>query len=439
MKVALVVPQDPPGVNNFHQVPIGALHTAAQLRSQGVEVSFFDLRIDRQDDPKVFPEIAQAHVVVVCSTDYDLAQCYPSLAPTTACVRQIKEAGDALVVCAGSHATADPELTRAYVGCDAVVVGEFEFAVPELVRHVQEGERCPERWPVKQTRLATEEELATLGTPAYDLALMDRYFSEGFVDGQLNRVNSGLVLANRGCPFGCDFCYLFFGRRLRRRPVESTLAELKTMHDDYGIRHFFFLDYTFTIDDAWARALSSGIQELGLKISWICQTRVDCLNGATLQLMKEAGCAGIWLGIESPDLEQRRYLGKGRITFGEIEDAVALIRSHGMNVLAFVMVGLPNETESSLASLNAWLDRSQVYYSLSIFQRRLGTPLAEEGDGAAVARHGWDYLDVESECLGESQLRRADLREFFEFHQNSSTRVANVMRQRKAASAGASQ
>jgi len=248
-------------------------------------------------------------------------------------------------------------------------------------------------------------------------------------------VNSGLVLANRGCPYGCSFCYLFFGRRLRRRPVEATLAELKTMYEDHAYRHFFFLDYTFTIDNSWVRAVCEGIKELGLDINWICQTRVDCLEESSLKLMKEAGCGGIWLGIESPEMKQRRYLSKGRISFDDIEGGVSLIRSCGLNVLAFVVVGLPNETESSLANLNAWLDKSQVYYSLSTFQTRLGTPLATEWEGEVVKENGWGYLDLNSEYLGESNLRRADLGWFFEYHERSSTRMANVMRQRLASGA----
>jgi radical SAM superfamily enzyme YgiQ (UPF0313 family) len=245
-------------------------------------------------------------------------------------------------------------------------------------------------------------------------------------------VNSGLLLANRGCPFGCSFCYLFFGRRLRRRPVESTLVELRTMYEEYALRHFFFLDYTFTIDDEWVGALCTGIAEMGLgrDISWICQTRVDCLRESTLQAMKRAGCSGIWLGIESPELEQRRYLGKGRIRFEDIEAAVSLIRRCGINVLAFVMVGLPNETESSLARLNDWLDETQLYYSLSTFQRRLGTPLARDRDSDAIREHGWAYLDRDSGFLGESSLRRAELDWFFDFHARNSNRVANVMRRR---------
>ncbi|KAB8158824.1 radical SAM protein [Streptomyces sp. 3MP-14] len=439
LTVALVLPAEPPGTNNFHQVPIGSLYTAGRLRDRGMAVAFHDLRLNRPEGPEgaeTYREIAAADLVVVFSADYDLAQCYPSLGPTVECVRLLRAAGARRIACAGSHATADPELTRRHTGCDTVVVGEFEFAVPdlaaELAARLAAREPAPERWPLTGSRLADEDELAALGPPAYDLAPMRRYFSEGFVDGQLDRVNSGLVLANRGCPFGCDFCYLFFGRRLRRRPVAATLAELRTLREEYGIRHFFFLDYTFTVDNEWAAALSDGILELGLDISWICQTRVDCLDDATLARMRRAGCAGIWLGVESPDIEQRRYLGKGRIGFEDIQRAVELIRSHDINVLAFVMVGLPNETEASLASLNSWLSESRVYYSLSTFQRRLGTPLAAERGIDVTPENGWGYLDHRTDHLGESELRRADLGAFFAFHDTSPTRVANVMRRRLA-------
>lgn len=434
LRTALVMPRLPRGLHNFHQIPIGSLYTAARLREQGMEVDVYDLRVDHDGD-SVYAEIAAADLAVVFSADYDLAQCYPSLAPAVECVRLIRNAGGARIACAGSHATADPALTREFTGADIAVRGEFEFAIPELVSLLGAGGRPGEIWPAEGPRIATEPELAQLPEPAYELAPMDRYFSEGFAGNELDRVRSGLVLGNRGCPFGCSFCYLFFGRRLRRRPVESTLAEIKAMHDRHGIRHFFFLDYTFTLDGSWVQALSTGIQRLGLDISWVCQTRVDCLDETTLALMKQAGCSGVWLGIESPEIEQRRYLSKGNIGFEDIEQGISLIRGAGLNVLAFVMVGLPNETESSLSGLNDWLGSSRVYYSLSVFQRRLGTPLSNGEPAPQAQESGWEYLDQPSEFLGESSLRRADLGWFFDYHEKSPTRVANVMRRRLAASA----
>jgi hypothetical protein len=133
----------------------------------------------------------------------------------------------------------------------------------------------------------------------------------------------------------------------------------------------------------------------------------------------------VWLGVESPELEQRRYLSKGRIAFSDIDAAVRLIREADLEVLSFVMVGLPNETESSLQRLNEWLAESQVYYSLSTFQRRPGTPLARD---SGLQFDSWESLDRPSAVLGESSLRLADLQWFFDFHDRSPRRVSNVMR-----------
>jgi anaerobic magnesium-protoporphyrin IX monomethyl ester cyclase len=423
--VALVIPPDPPGLNNFNQIPIGALYTAGELIAAGYEACFYDLRA-WPDPAASYPAIADADLAVVLSNDYDLAQCYPSLRPAANCISALKAAGCAKVACAGSHATINPETTQRFTNADCVISGEVEFAVTGLATWMASGGTLPRAWPATGQFTATEAQLATLGSPAYHLAPMAHYESEGFVNGSLDRVRSGLVLANRGCPFACSFCYLLFGRRLRHRPVPATLAELRSLNHDYGIRHFFFLDYTFTVDQRWVKEICTAIRAWGADISWVCQTRVDCLSHSVLAEMRQAGCDGIWLGVESPELDQRRYLSKGGIGNDEIVTAVRMIRQHGMNVLAFVMVGLPNETESSLRRLNSWLDQEEAYYSISTFRSRPGTPLAPHGVDS------WEQLDAATEYLGESQLKISDLDWFFDYHQKSSRRVRNIMAQRAA-------
>lgn len=288
MLVALVIPADAPGRNNFNQVPIGALYSADTLERSGVDVIFSDLR--RPGSGPEVGRLAEADLAVVFSTDYDLAQCYPSLQPAADCVALLREAGARWVIVCGSHGTVDPVLTQAFTGVDCVVRGEFEFALPELVEHVRSTGDLPEVWPLSgQASAPSEQQLAELGPPRYDLAPMADYASEGFVDGDLRTVRSALLLANRGCPFACNFCYLLFGRRLRRRPVELTLTEMETLRWRHAVAHFFFLDYTFSLDKDWVRRLCQGIQERGLAVNWMCQTRVDCLDSETLRLMKAAG------------------------------------------------------------------------------------------------------------------------------------------------------
>lgn len=430
MQISIVIPQDRPGSEMyFYQAPIGALYSASQLRQAGMDVKFHDLRSGVCRDPmSAYRQIADSDLAVVVSSEYDLAQCYPSLSPTASCVRTIQGHGAVPIAVAGSHATADAGLTLDFTGADCVVRGEFEFALPGLAARLGSGLGLPRQWPEGEPATATPAELAALPMPAYELAPMRSYTSEGLVDGRLRRVRSGLLLGNRGCPFACNFCYLLFGRRLRRRPVGATLDEMETMLRQHAIEHFFFLDYTFTLDPAWVKALCTGIIERELRCTWVCQTRVDCLDEETLRLMARAGCAGVWLGIESPELEQRRYLDKGRIGFEAIENAIDLIRRCGMTVLTFVIVGVPQESPESLRALNSWLDASQVFYSLSVFKRRLGTPLAAEARPSAVSELGWAYLDQKSGFLGESSLRLADLDWFFAYHDSSPRRVFNAMR-----------
>src|ERR1700744_860436 len=73
MRVSVVIPRDPPGVNNYHQVPIGGLYTAAELRAAGTEVSFHDLRVDAGDLDARYQEISRSDLAIVMTTDYDLA------------------------------------------------------------------------------------------------------------------------------------------------------------------------------------------------------------------------------------------------------------------------------------------------------------------------------------------------------------------------------
>ena len=426
MKVALVLPADPPGTHNFYQVPIGTLYTASRLRGQGFSPRVFDLRVRHAPGSPVYEEIADADCVFVLPQDYELAQCYPKLSPARRCIQSLRTAGAETIVAAGSHATVDAVATADFLGVDGCVAGEFEFAIPDFIAELRRTGTSPARFPHSGSRLASSEELALLGSPAFDLAPMNEYRSEGFVNGALSRVPSGLLLSNRGCPYACDFCYLFFERKIRRRPIEHTLREVKTMWAEHGIRHFFFLDYTFTLDERWVGEMCDGLEGLGLDISWICQSRVDRLSSEMLKHMKSAGCDGLWLGVESPDLDQRRYLGKGGIGFKEVMDGIELVRQAGIQPMAFVIVGLPAETEDSLESLNRWLDDTAVHYSLSTFTPRRGTPL---GDELSSRHDGWRYLEYIDKTghLGESSLRSRDLEWFFNFHDAHPRRVANIV------------
>ncbi|MDI7277734.1 MAG: radical SAM protein, partial [Anaerolineae bacterium] len=85
----------------------------------------------------------------------------------------------------------------------------------------------------------------------------------------------------------------------------------------------------------------------GLEVTWGCETRVDCVNPGLLRLMKQAGCKGIFYGIESLSDAALARVKKG-FTYQQVRQAVAWTLEAGLTVDASFILGLPGETRESL-------------------------------------------------------------------------------------------
>ena len=112
-----------------------------------------------------------------------------------------------------------------------------------------------------------------------------------------------IVAPVRGCPYACSFCTapVYYGRKLRKRPVANVIAEIKDNIRRFGVTEFFIWADTFTADRKYVRSFCAGILEAGLRITWTCNSRVDTIDGETLALMKKAGLWMISFGLESGD------------------------------------------------------------------------------------------------------------------------------------------
>jgi radical SAM superfamily enzyme YgiQ (UPF0313 family) len=132
------------------------------------------------------------------------------------------------------------------------------------------------------------------------------------------------------------------------RSPENIVEEVRHCMRAYGMRDFLLWSDVFNFDDLWVRRLCEAILASGLRFAWASNMRADKINRETLGLMKRAGCSLISLGIESGSQEILDRAGK-RITIGQIEGAVRLIREAGLASFAYFMAGLPWETRETAA------------------------------------------------------------------------------------------
>ena len=76
-----------------------------------------------------------------------------------------------------------------------------------------------------------------------------------------------IVSPSRGCPYSCSFCTapIYYGNRLRERPVEKVIDEIERNASRYGVKDFFIWSDTFTANNNYVRQFCRAIGERNLQ------------------------------------------------------------------------------------------------------------------------------------------------------------------------------
>ena len=253
---------------------------------------------------------------------------------------------------------------------DFIIRGEPELTALELAKRLNRGEELDELYGISLRMNGKIEhfgerlycrELDELPFPAWDLVNLNHYrlpfTNRRFV----------MVMSSRGCPYDCTFCVAqsYYGKKIRKRSAERIVDEIEWNIEKNGVRDFFFWSESFTIVKKNIHQLCDEILRRGLKIRWVCNSRVDNVDLNVLKKMKKAGCWMISYGIESGD---QGILDRSlkRITLEQIRTAVNLTREAGFQIAGHFVLGLPGETEATLRKTSELsreldLDYAQFY------------------------------------------------------------------------------
>lgn len=190
------------------------------------------------------------------------------------------------------------------------------------------------------------------------------------------------VLTDYGCPYPCTFCVIgTLG--FQTRPVADVLVELDALRAR-GVRELFFMDQTFGVVRARALELCSALAERG-DLSWTAFTRPDVADDQMLAAMRNAGCHTVIMGVESADdglLAGYKKGYKSSVIAGAFERA----KRHGLRTVGTFIIGLPQETESSLErTLDLAVALEMDFMSLNMAVPRFGTPFRAEALALGLA------------------------------------------------------
>ena len=333
----------------FRFPPLGISYVAASLRQVGHDVTLLDCTFLKREAALRLALEARAEVVGIYSM-------VTMLDDSLWFARQLR-GQSRLLVAGGPMPTCDPKL---YLDeFDVVVRGEAEQTMIELLEAYQSGGALSavagivlrkERSTQADTGLAFtndrsfRKDLDGIAFPARELLPNSEYIE---YTKRKYGYSITTVMSTRGCPFRCEFCSnVVFGGSYRERSAANVVDEIEAALE-LGYERISFADDVFTMKRERVVSVCDAILRRGLKFKWECLGRVDALDAATADMMRQAGCTRIYFGIESGNEEVLELMNK-RITPGQARNAVRLATAAGLEVGAFFILFYPGDTESTV-------------------------------------------------------------------------------------------
>jgi histidinol-phosphate/aromatic aminotransferase/cobyric acid decarboxylase-like protein len=240
---------------------------------------------------------------------------------------------------------------------DAVAAsGDYESCVEDFVRYLA-GEGPPAGvsvqvdgafLPATPGRLIDPEEWALPDVDEIPYAAYDRMYADDLnkfcgIPGRRELV----VPVARGCPINCGFCDVpaMQGLRERRLSVDRTITYIR---DAYARRPFEYVSFyapTFTLNKPWVGDLCRALRSLSWEIRWKCVTTMSHLTEDLIMEMGRAGCVRISVGIETIGRVAGQHLpSPKRNPEARLPELAAACRASGIELNAFVILGLPDDT-----------------------------------------------------------------------------------------------
>jgi radical SAM superfamily enzyme YgiQ (UPF0313 family) len=216
------------------------------------------------------------------------------------------------------------------------------------------------------------------------------------------RYNRLTVQTQRGCPFRCEFCAssILLSPRFKLKPVEKVIAEIRRIKELWPKPFIEFADDNTFANRRHGKRLMRALA--GQSVRWFTETDVSVARDPELlSLMRDAGCAQVLIGLESPQVEGLHGL-ETRSDWKERQrdfylEAVRRIQDHGISVNGCFVLGLDGTGLESFDAVRAFVRESGLHeVQITVMTPFPGTPLYErlKGEGRLLREDAWELCTL---------------------------------------------
>jgi radical SAM PhpK family P-methyltransferase len=209
---------------------------------------------------------------------------------------------------------------------------------------------------------------------------------------------------SKSCPFRCSFCdFPNMAGKYVYTPVEFVERELNGLRDLGFVTTLTFIDDTFNVPKKRFKELLRMMIRNRYEFRWNCFYRADHGDEECIELMAEAGCEGVFMGVESGSDAMLTIMNK-TARQEDYSTAIPLLKRAGILTYASLIVGFPGETHDTVAETVRFLEEVQPdFFQTNIWYCHPATPIYAERDryGIRGSAYNWTHNTMDAQTAAD--------------------------------------
>ena len=385
-------------------IPIGTLYAASALRAQGISVAVFDSMLVGPSEK--FTAALQEHrpkIVAVYEDDFNFLSkmCLTRMREVAWEIAAAARHEGAAVIAHGSDSTDNPVLFLEN-GFDYVLCGEAENTLAQLCSSILHALQIPDidgmvrldkdgRAIQSPVRLSRNPAWPELPAPSRDLIDLEPYRAAWMKTHGYFSTN---MVSSRGCPYRCNWCAKpISGNRFHLRPASAVAEEMRLLKMHTRVQHIWFGDDVFALNQRWVQQFAEEVTSKDAVIPFKIQSRADLMSEETVHGLKTAGCAEVWMGVESGSQAVLAAMDKG-LNLPSVIAARSRLKAAGIRACYFLQLGYPGETWTELQeTINFVRETRPDDIGISFSYPLPGTVFYERVEAQLGSKRNWTDSD----------------------------------------------
>jgi len=405
MNIVIVNPSVRPYMDKAY-FPTGLCYIGTVMQQAGYEFDVIDVEAHRYSEEKLEELFGKKfYDIILMGT---LVSAYKYAKSILEIARKLNP--NATIVVGNSIASSIPEHLLTHTQADIGVKGEGEVVILNLLKALENNTPLEGVKGIvflrdgKLVDTGYEESIQDIDTiplPNWDIFDMEVYLSKAILDVSepypmpVEQIRPFIVIASRGCPYRCTFCYhVFHYTKYRYRSMDNVFLEIDQLQKRYGVNYITFYDeLTFFNQKRLEDFVEAKIARRS-DFYWRGYTRGGVFKEKDLPLLikaRENGCLGLFYALESGNPDILKAMNKHMKVEDFIEQKRVLDKAK-IPSRTFLVIGFPGETLDTLKQSFDVCYEVGIYPSVGYLLPQPQTPIFDLAVEKGLIANLEDYL-----------------------------------------------